>query len=100
MTRLCNRRPGGRQLRMAKAVKIYTTSYCGYCRMAKQLLRDREVAFEEIDVTNDDAKRDWLVETTGRYTVPQIFIGEESIGGYTELSALDRSGRLVTLLAD
>ena len=83
---------------MAKAVKIYTTSYCGYCRMAKQLLRDRNVAFEEIDVGGDDAKREWLVEATGRYTVPQIFIGEESIGGYDELAALDRSGRLASRL--
>jgi len=83
---------------MAKAVKIYTTYYCGYCRMAKQLLESRKVAFEEIDVSDDDATREWLVTATGRRTVPQIFIGEEPIGGYEELVALDRSGRLATHL--
>ncbi len=66
--------------------------------MAKQLLRERSVAFEEIDVSGDDATREWLVTATGRYTVPQIFIGEESIGGYDELAALDRAGRLAERL--
>jgi glutaredoxin 3 len=85
---------------MAKAVKIYTTRYCGYCRMAKQLLANRGVAYDEIDVTGDDRAREWLVEATGRYTVPQIFIGEESIGGYDDLSVLDRTGELAERLAD
>jgi glutaredoxin 3 len=84
---------------MAKAVKIYTTRYCGYCRMAKQLLAHRGVAYEEIDVTGDDRTREWLVEATGRYTVPQIFIGDDSIGGYDDLSTLDRTGELAERLA-
>jgi glutaredoxin 3 len=67
--------------------------------MAKQLLADRGVSYEEIDVTGDDRTREWLVETTGRYTVPQIFIGEESIGGYDDLYALDRAGKLAERLA-
>ena len=83
---------------MAKPVRIYTTAYCGYCRMAKQLLQQRRVAFEEIDVSGDDETREWLVTATGRRTVPQIFIGDESIGGYDELSALDRAGRLAERL--
>jgi glutaredoxin 3 len=66
--------------------------------MAKQLLADRGVAYEEVDVTGDDRTREWLVEATGRYTVPQIFIGEESIGGYDDLSALDRTGQLAERL--
>ena len=72
---------------MSVPVKIYTTSYCGYCRMAKSLLVSRKIAFEEVDVTADDEARDWLVKETGRRTVPQIFIGGESIGGYQELAA-------------
>lgn len=84
---------------MALDVRIYTTSYCGFCRAAKDLFTRRKVAFQEIDVTEDDEKRDWLVETTGRRTVPQIFIGEKSIGGYDDLAALDRKGELEALLA-
>jgi glutaredoxin 3 len=79
-------------------VKIYTTRVCAYCVAAKRLLGARGVAYEEIDVTGDDARRAWLVETTGKRTVPQIFIGSEAIGGYDELTALDRSGRLKAMV--
>jgi glutaredoxin 3 len=75
-------------------VRIYTTDYCGFCRRAKELLTRKQIPFEEIDVTGDDSQREWLVEATGRRTVPQIFIGDEPIGGYTDLAALDRSGEL------
>ena len=75
-------------------VRVYTTSYCPYCDMAKRLLRDRKIPFEEIDCEGNDDVRAWLVKTTGRRTVPQIFIGEEPIGGYTDLAALDKSGQL------
>jgi glutaredoxin 3 len=80
-------------------VDIYTTKVCSYCVAAKALLSKRGVPYREIDVTGDDAKRAWLVETTGRRTVPQIFIGGEPIGGYDELAALDRSGALRAKLA-
>ena len=79
-------------------VKIYTTRVCSYCVAAKRLLAARGVAYEEIDVTGDDAQRAWLVQTTGRRTVPQIFIGGEAIGGYDDLALLDRSGRLKAML--
>ena len=80
-------------------VEIYTTTYCGYCTQAKAFLKSKGVAFKEIDVTGDDAARAALVERAGgRRTVPQIFIGGEPIGGYTDLVALDRSGRLDALL--
>jgi glutaredoxin 3 len=79
-------------------VKIYTTRICPYCIAAKHLLKARGVAYEEVDVTGDEAKRTWLVEETGRRTVPQIFIGDEAIGGYDELAALDKSGRLAEKL--
>jgi len=75
-------------------VDIYTTRVCGYCVAAKRLLAARQIPYEEIDVSRDDAKRAWLVEATGLRTVPQIFIGGESIGGYDELAALDQSGQL------
>lgn len=65
---------------------------------AKNLLRARGIPYEEIDVTGDDAKRVWLAQTTGYKTVPQIFIHGDSVGGYDQLSALDRSGRLGAML--
>jgi len=79
-------------------VTVYTTRICPYCVAAKRLLAARGVPFEEIDVTGDDAKRAWLLEATGRRTVPQIFIRGEAIGGYDDLAALDRSGRLAQML--
>ena len=83
-----------------KPVTIYTTQTCGFCLRAKQLLADRGISYEEVDVTGDDEARAKLVERAdGRRTVPQIFIGEEGIGGYTELAQLDREGKLQPLLA-
>jgi glutaredoxin 3 len=79
-------------------VRIYTTTYCGYCDAAKSLLEKKGVAFEEIDCTSDPATRRWLVERTGRRTVPQIFIRDQAIGGYDELRALDRAGKLDPML--
>lgn len=83
---------------MPAEVTIYTTRVCGYCVAAKRLLTARNVAYTEIDVTGDPAKRTWLVETTGQRTVPQIFIAGESIGGYEELADLDRAGELAKRL--
>lgn len=80
---------------MAAPVKVYVTTFCAYCVRAKELLKKRGIAYEEIDVTRDDEKRAWLVEATGRRTVPQIFIGEEAIGGSDDLHALDREGKLM-----
>jgi glutaredoxin 3 len=79
---------------MPAAVTIYTTRVCPYCIAAKRLLQSRGIAYDEVDVTADPAKRAWLVEATGRRTVPQIFIGTEAIGGYDDLSALDMAGDL------
>lgn len=81
------------------AVKIYTRSWCGYCTAALHLLTSKRIAFEKIDVTGDDDKRRWLAEVTGQSTVPQIFIADRSIGGYTELRALDKTGELDRLVA-
>ena len=79
-------------------VTIYTTSYCPYCRAATALLSKKKVAFTEIDVTGDDAARAELVSRTGRRTVPQVFIDGRSVGGYDDIAALDRAGRLDELL--
>jgi glutaredoxin 3 len=84
---------------MATEVTVYTTRVCPYCIAAKRLLGARGVAYQEIDVSSDDAKRAWLVEATGRRTVPQIFIAGEAIGGYDDLAALDKSGELAKKLA-
>lgn len=83
-----------------KPVKVYTTDYCAYCRMAKNLLTGLDIPFEEVDVSADDAARAMLVERSGQMTVPQIFIGNESVGGYTELRALADGGTLAQRLAD
>jgi glutaredoxin 3 len=82
-----------------RPVTIYTTDFCGYCLRAKALLDKHEVPYVETDVTGDHERRSWLVETTGRRTVPQIFFGDEPIGGYDELAAIVRAGRLRERLA-
>jgi glutaredoxin 3 len=84
---------------MSAEVIIYTTSACGYCVAAKRLLGQRGISYREIDVTADAAKRAWLVETTGRRTVPQIFIAGQPVGGFDELAALDKSGELAAKVA-
>jgi glutaredoxin 3 len=81
-------------------VVVYSTSSCGYCVRAKALLGKLGIKFEEIDVSNDSEKRQWLIQTTGRRTVPQIFIKGESIGGFDELAALNARGQLISLGAD
>jgi glutaredoxin 3 len=84
---------------MAARVRMYTTLICPYCIRAKMLLKAKGVAYEEIDVSGDHDKRAWLVKATGLRTVPQIFINEESVGGFDELRALDRAGQLDAKLA-
>jgi glutaredoxin 3 len=77
-----------------KDVVIYTTDYCPYCRQAERFLTDKGVPFKGVDVTNDQDMRDKLVEMSGRRTVPQIFIGGEAIGGYSDMIALHNKGEL------
>ena len=79
-------------------VQVYTKRNCAYCVRAKALLGKKGVAFEEIDVENDDARRAWLVEASGQRTVPQIFVGDRSLGGFTDIEALDRQGLLDPIL--
>jgi glutaredoxin 3 len=84
---------------MPAEVKIYTRAWCPYCFAAERLLKSKGVAFENIDCTGDQPKRAWLAEVTGRTTVPQIFIDGRPIGGYDDMSELDRRGELDKLLA-
>jgi len=80
-------------------VTIYTTSSCVFCLRAKDYLKAKGVPYQEVDVTGDDAARARLVErSNGQRTVPQIFVGEVHVGGYTDLVALDRAGKLEPLL--
>ncbi len=78
-------------------VTVYTTKVCPYCVRAKALLDRRGIAYTEIDVSNDPEKRAWLVQVTGRRTVPQVFIGDEPVGGSDDIHALDAAGRLVPM---
>jgi len=84
---------------MAKIV-MYTTGSCPYCVMAEKLLRAKGVAeVEKVRVDLEPARRDEMMQRTGRRTVPQIYIGERHVGGYDDLAALDRAGQLDPLLA-
>jgi glutaredoxin 3 len=78
---------------------MYSTQYCGFCRSAKQYLKQvKNVTVEEIDLSADPQRRAELAAETGHRTVPLIFIGERFVGGYDDLRNLDRNGELDTLL--
>ena len=80
-------------------VEIFTTPFCGFCHMAKRLLKSKGIAFAEIDVSRDRGVRIAMMQrAAGRRTVPQIFIGETHVGGCDELYSLEHSGKLDPLL--
>ncbi|MGB8516683.1 MAG: glutaredoxin 3 [Gallionella sp.] len=84
---------------MAK-VLMYTTAVCPYCIRAEQLLLRRGVTeIEKVRVDLQPELRAAMIEKTGRRTVPQIYIGDQHVGGYDDLAALDRAGKLEPLLA-
>lgn len=81
-------------------VEIYTKAFCPYCTRAKTLLTSKGVAFEEYDITMGGPKRAEMLERArGGSTVPQIFINGQHVGGSDDLAALERTGKLDTLLA-
>ena len=83
-----------------KPVEIYSSPLCGFCHAAKRLLKQKGVNFSEINVLAQPARKsEMLRRANGRHTVPQIFVGEIHVGGYDDLSALDRAGKLDALLA-
>ena len=75
-------------------IRIYTTAWCGYCVRAKALLDGKGIPYEEVRIDDDPAFRKTIFELTGGWTVPQILIDGQPIGGYTELWRLDASGAL------
>ncbi|HEX2591571.1 MAG TPA: glutaredoxin 3 [Rhizomicrobium sp.] len=81
------------------SIKIYTTPICPYCVRAKALLKKKGAAFEEIDVFMDPDKREEMESISHRRTVPQIFIGDQHVGGCDDLYALESQGKLDPLLA-
>ena len=84
---------------MKPEVLIYTTSWCPFCRRAKALLKEKGVAFTELDIEADPAHRKAMIESSGRSTVPQIFINGQGVGGSDDLHALDHQGKLDALLS-
>lgn len=83
-----------------KQVTMYTTPICGYCAAAKRLLQSKGVAYQEIDVMRDTSKRAEMTQkANGGRTVPQIFIGDTHVGGFDDMAALERDGKLDALLA-
>lgn len=82
------------------AVTLYSTRVCGFCSRAKALLEAKRVPYTEILVDLEPARREEMVQRSGRHTVPQIFVGERHVGGYVDLYLLDRQGGLDPLLAN
>jgi len=82
------------------SILMYATAICPFCVQAERLLRSRGVAdIAKVRVDLEPARRQEMMQKTGRRTVPQIYIGEVHVGGYDDLVALDRAGKLETLLA-
>ncbi len=84
---------------MSARVLMYTTAVCPYCTMAERLLKSKGIdTIEKIRVDLEPEQRVAMMEKTGRRTVPQIYIGDTHVGGFDDLSALDREGKLAPLL--
>jgi glutaredoxin 3 len=83
----------------APHVTLYTTSWCPYCSRARALLTRKGVAFEDIDIEAAPEKRAEMQNRSGRRSVPQIFIGDQHVGGCDDLHALEQAGKLDALLA-
>jgi len=84
---------------MSAPVTMYCTGVCPYCLMAERLLNSKGITeIEKIRIDLDPAQRELMMQKTGRRTVPQIYVGETHVGGFDDLSALDRAGQLDPLL--
>lgn len=83
-----------------KKILIYTAHRCGYCVMAKRLLDSKNATYTEINVDETEGAREEMMQKTKRRTVPQIYIGDFNVGGFDDLNALNKSGKLDPLLND
>lgn len=83
---------------MTSTITLYTKDYCPYCKRAKALLTNKGVTFTNIEIVNNPEATQEMIERSGRFTVPQIFIGETHIGGSDDLFKLDAEGELDPLL--
>ena len=83
----------------APAITLYTTAICPYCVAAKNFLKSKGRDWTEVRIDTDPAEREKMVARTHRTSVPQIFIGDTHVGGYDDLIALHRAGKLDPLLA-
>ena len=83
---------------MTQSITLYTKGHCPYCKRAKALLTAKGVTFTDIEITGNDALTAEMVNRSGRYTVPQIFIGNMHVGGGDDIAALDAAGGLDPLL--
>ena len=81
-----------------KEVTVYSADWCPYCQKAKRLLENKGVTYKEINVDQHPNLREEISAKTGFKTIPQIFVGDKFVGGYTDLAALDTSGELDQLL--
>lgn len=79
-------------------VRVYSKQQCPFCVRAKALLDKKGVAYEVIDVEGNDELRVWLAEASGQKTVPQIFVGDRPLGGFSDIDALDKQGKLDPIL--
>jgi glutaredoxin 3 len=87
------------QLPAAPAITVYTSAICGYCSAAKNFLKSKGLQWTEVRIDLDSAERERMLARARRTSVPQIFIGETHVGGYDDLMALHRAGKLDALLA-
>ena len=83
------------------AIQIYTANFCGYCTLAKKMLTKKNMPFWETNLTLEPTKRSEMIKrSNGRSSVPQIFISNMYVGGYDEISQLEKSGRLDAILRE
>lgn len=82
----------------SQKVTVYSSPFCGYCRRALALLKGKGADVAEIDVTMEPGKREEAASRSGRTSLPQIFVGETHVGGYSDLAALEARGALDPLL--
>ena len=92
------RMPASDSVMPTPSITIYSSATCGYCMAAKNFLKSRGLAWEEVRIDLDPGERERMVARTRRTTVPQIFIGDTHVGGYDDMMALHRAGGLVPLL--